>query len=174
MKGSTMLEGFKSKLQSLGTIGRLCKTAEAYALEDGQHEPGAEHFLLAALDLPDGTARLAFEELGADPAALRPAIADQYGDALRGIGIELEKMPKPSATAPLQARNGPFAAAPSGQEIMQQLAAQRSEHLPLFGAHVVAVVADMSQGVAARALRKMGVDQHALKATAEAIAVRSH
>lgn len=173
MKGLAMLDGFKSKLQSFGTIRRLCETAEAFALEDGQHEPGAEHFLLAALDLPDGTARLAFEELGADPGALRPAIADQYGDALRGIGIELVKMPKPSATAPMQARNGPFAAAPSGQEIMQQLAVQRGEHRPLLGAHVVAIVADMQQGVAARALRNLGVDQNALKLRAEAIAARS-
>jgi ATP-dependent Clp protease ATP-binding subunit ClpA len=172
MKGFSMLEGLKSKLQSVRTISRLCQAAEAYALQDGQHEPGAEHFLLAAFDLPDGTARLAFEELGADPQALRSAIADQYGDALRAIGIEAEKMPDPSGTARLQVRNGPFAAAPSGQEIMQELAAQRGEHRPLLGAHIVAVVAGMSQGVAARALRSMGVDRDALKAQAKAIAAR--
>lgn len=170
MKGLSMFEGLKSKLQSAGTIGRLCRTAEACALEDGQLEPGAEHFLLAALDLPDGTARLAFEELGVDPRALRPAIADQYNDALRAIGIELEKMPKPSETAPLRPKNGPFVAAPSGQEFMQKLAAQRGAHRPLLGAHVVAVVASEPQGVAARALRNLGVDRDALKARAEAIA----
>ena len=36
---------------------------------------------------------------------------------------------------------------------MKELAANRNDHRPLLGAHVVAIVAAMEQGVAARALR---------------------
>ena len=62
-----MLQGIKSKLADIGVIRFLSETAEAYALQDQQREPGAEHLLLAALDLPDGAARRAFEQAGASP-----------------------------------------------------------------------------------------------------------
>ncbi|WP_375763443.1 hypothetical protein ACE10X_34930 [Bradyrhizobium sp. Pha-3] len=50
-----MFKGIGSKLNDMGTIKFLCERAETYALQDQQREPGAEHFLLASLDLPDGT-----------------------------------------------------------------------------------------------------------------------
>jgi ClpA/ClpB-like protein len=50
--------------------------------------PGAEHLLLAALELPDGTARRAFERVGADPNALRQAIEEQHAEALCAVGID--------------------------------------------------------------------------------------
>ncbi|KQW25445.1 hypothetical protein ASE36_21140 [Rhizobium sp. Root274] len=167
-----MFESLRTKFRSAKTITRLCKTAEAYALKDGQHDPGAEHFLLAALDLPDGTARMAFEELGADPRTVRSAIADQYRDALRAIGVEITEMPTPSEAAPLLSKDILFEAAPSGQEIIQKLAAKRHYHRPLLSAHIVSVVTDAPQGVAARALRKLGIDRDELRARAEAIAER--
>lgn len=66
-----MFGRIRSKLNDMNTIKLLCEGAEAHALQDQQREPGAEHFLLAALDLPDGTARLAFEKAGAQPGALQ-------------------------------------------------------------------------------------------------------
>lgn len=60
-----MFAGIRSKLKNMNTIRILSERAETHALQDQQREPGAEHFLLAALDLPDGTARLAFEKAGA-------------------------------------------------------------------------------------------------------------
>lgn len=162
-----MFSTVRSKLKDMGTIKRLCDGAEAHALEDGKREPGAEHFLLAALDLPDGTARLAFERIGADPASFEPAIRAQYGEALRSLGIEpvIETRQDPPA-----ANTGIYRAAPSGQDVMRALTEGRASHAPLLGAHVVAVVAGFPLGVAARALRGMGVDRDALKASAERIA----
>ncbi|MEI2299409.1 Clp protease N-terminal domain-containing protein [Ensifer sp. MJa1] len=154
----------------MSTIKLLCERAEAHALQDQQREPGAEHFLLAALDLPDGTARLAFERVGVKPDALRAAIERQYDNALRSIGLNAD-MP---ADTPMSANAGVYQAAPSGQEIMQELAAARRDHSPLLGAHVVGIVAGMSHGVAARALRASGVDAVALKSAADAIAETGH
>lgn len=165
-----MFQEIKSKLNDMSTVKRLCERAEAHALQDHQREPGAEHFLLAALDLPDGTARLAFERAGVEPEALRAAIERQYGDALRSIGLRAEM---PTGT-PMSANAGIYQAAPSGREIMQALAAARKGHSPLLGAHVVGIVAGMSHGVAARALRALGVDIITLKSTADAIAEVGH
>ncbi len=160
-----MFKRIRSKLDDMSTIKRLCERAEAHALHDQQREPGAEHFLLAALDLPDGTARLAFERAGAEPDALKAAIERQYGDALLSIGLTVDTPPD----MPVSANSGAYQAAPSGQAIMQELAATRRDHAPLLGAHVVSIVAAMPQGVAPRALRALGVDPVILKSRADAI-----
>ncbi|WP_287235508.1 Clp protease N-terminal domain-containing protein [Mesorhizobium sp.] len=71
-----MLSGIKTSLSNVRTIKTLCESAENYALKDQQRQAGAEHFLLAAIDLPDNTARLAFREVGTDalPSATRSAL----------------------------------------------------------------------------------------------------
>tara|TARA_R110000850_G_scaffold29276_1_gene80894 strand:- start:2115 stop:2342 length:228 start_codon:yes stop_codon:yes gene_type:complete len=50
-----MFQALKTKFKNVTTLKFLCERAEIHALQDQQREPGAEHFLLAALDLPDGT-----------------------------------------------------------------------------------------------------------------------
>lgn len=164
-----MFDGIRSKLNDMSTIKRLCERAEVHALQDQEREPGAEHFLLAALDLPDGTARLAFEQAGVAPEALKAAIERQYGDALQSIGLTADALPDMSVSA----NPGAYKAAPSGQAIMQELAATRRDHAPLLSAHVVSIVADMPQGVASRALRALGVDPAILKSSADAIVEKS-
>lgn len=165
-----MFQGIKSKLADMGAVKRLCESAEAYALKDQQREPGAEHFLLAALDLPDGAARLAFEQVGIAPDDLNAAIQKQYDDALRLLGLQADA----PTGAPMSARPGVYHAAASGQAVLQELAATRQDHTPLNGAHVVSIVAGMSDGVAARALRSLGVDLARLKATADGIVRAGH
>lgn len=161
-----MLNFIQSKLSTIGTIKRLSELAEWHAQRDRLRRPGAEHYLLAALDLPDGTAHRAFLDAGADPDRLKSAIEKQYADALRSIGLE---QPKDDAEPEPQIRSqtGPYRAAPSGEHVLHQLATDGG-HKPLLGAHVVAVVAAMEHGVAARALRAMNIDRAALKRSAEA------
>ncbi|MCF6120951.1 Clp protease N-terminal domain-containing protein [Mesorhizobium muleiense] len=162
-----MLSGIKTRLSNARTIKTLCESAENYALKDQQRQAGAEHFLLAAIDLPDNTARLAFREIGADAAGFRDAVGAQYWEALRSVGVNAGEHKSGGLTPePLQGAAGLYDAAPSGAEVMKELAANRNDHRPLLGAHVVAIVAAMEQGVAARALRCMGVDPAALKAAA--------
>ena len=161
-----MLKGLKVKLDDMATIRRLCEAAEAHALRDQQREPGAEHFLLAALDLSDGTARLAFQRVGADPDALPAAIEQQYADALGAIGLAADALPDSAPPPPTRL----YHAATSGQQIMQELAESREDRGPLLGTHVVGVVAGLSQGVAARALRALGVDPVTLESAADEIA----
>jgi len=161
-----MFQRIRDHLESMRTLQRLCAGAEDHAHSRGSSAPGAEHFLLAALDLPDGSARRAFERLGVDPAAVPAAIEQQYRDALHGLGLDAAL---PDATPTTAARPNLYRAQPSGDELMQALAQSRKgQPGPLRGAHVVALVAGMPRGVAARTLQAMQLDASQLAAAAQA------
>jgi ATP-dependent Clp protease ATP-binding subunit ClpA len=162
-----LFQRIRDHFQSVRTLQQLCTGAEEYARAQGQSAPGAEHFLLAALDLPDGSARRAFERLGADPAAVPAAIEQQYRDALQGPGLGAPPLPEAKATT--TARPALYEAQASGQELMQALArARKGARGALRGAHVVALVAELPMGVAARTLRALQVDAAQLGAAARA------
>ncbi|UOD32127.1 Clp protease N-terminal domain-containing protein [Massilia violaceinigra] len=163
-----MFQRLRQRLGDMKTIQHLCRGAEKYALADQQREPAAEHFLLSALDLDDGTARRAFAQVDADPARLPQAIAQQYRDGLRFAGVAPGAADDALlAAAPLAHNRGLYRAAPSGADLMQALAQRRADDRgPLLGAHVVALVAAMRQGVAPRSLAALGVDAAALSAAA--------
>ena len=165
-----MFQRIRDHFQSMRTLRQLCTGAERHARAQGHGAPGAEHFLLAALDLPDGSARRVFERLGADPRALQAAIEQQYRDALQGLGLGAAVLPAAAATTAAPSRI--YQAQPSGQELMQALARSRKGRAgPLRGAHIVALVAEMPQGVAARTLRALRLDAAELAAAAHAEAL---
>ena len=159
-------------VRDVRTIKTLLSGAEAEAQRAGESLPGAEHLLLSALALPDGSARRAFERVGAHPDRLRAAIAQQHADALRSIGIE------PPDDAALDAEVDSETPAPTGvfrsnasvRHAFQAASemARSAEPPRLAGAHVVAAVAEMEHGTAARVLAAMGIDRSALAAAARA------
>lgn len=160
-----MFERIRQRVGDVKTIAQLCQGAERQAQQDGQAEPGAEHFLLAALDLPDGTARRVFERLGADAGDVRAAVHRQYADALSRIGVDAASFEAiDDASSPLPPGGGLYKAAPSGEAVMQALSRREGAQGrgPLLGAHVVAAVAALKQGVAARTLRAMGLEPEAV------------
>lgn len=146
-----LFAGLRRRFNDARTLARLCKAAEREARAAGQTEPGAEHFLLAALALPDGSARRAFEKLGIAPAQVRDAIERQYAAALGGADLE------PGAPLPGDGA-GAYRAAASGQELMQALARRPDREGGLSGSDVLRAIAAMRHGVAARALRELGLD----------------
>lgn len=151
------------------TINALLTGAEAEARRTGEALPGAEHLLSSALALPDGSARRAFERVGADPDALRPAIAGQHAEALRAVGIEpVSDDALDAAGAELTTPGtGPFRATASGRRAFQAAGdLARSTSSPLAGAHVVIAVTRMEHGTGPRALGHMGIDRGALAAAA--------
>jgi ATP-dependent Clp protease ATP-binding subunit ClpA len=159
----------RNPVPDMRTIKTLLTGAEEEALEAGESMPGAEHLLLSALAFPDGSARRAFERVGADPDELRAAIATQHADALRAIGIEPPDDAALDAAIGNQRRaaRGVFRSNASAHSAFQAAAKlARSESSPLGGAHVVAAVAGMEHGSAARALTVMGIDRTALAAAA--------
>ena len=153
-----MFDAIKKRFRDMGTIKALCEGAERHANLAGQKEPGAEHFVLAALDLPDGSARRVFERVRADPDGYRAAIAQQYENALRNVGIALPEGAAGFADAAAIA-SGPklYSGQPSAQALMRHLADQEKNGAPLLGAHVILAATDSQYGVAVRALQAMGV-----------------
>ncbi|TDC65512.1 Clp protease [Micromonospora sp. KC207] len=153
-------------IQDMRTIKTLLTAAEAVAQQAGDNLPGPEHLLLAAFDLPDGTARRVFERAGADPAGFRAAVDEAHRQAMHDIGVHVASagLPLPAA-APA---GGIYRLTAPGQEVFQAAVqlAKAGRRSPLRGAHVVAAVADQERGTVARVLKTLGVDRGALSAAA--------
>jgi ATP-dependent Clp protease ATP-binding subunit ClpA len=158
----------KNPIQDMRTIKALLTGAEEIAREAGESQPGAEYLLLAALALPEGSARRAFARIGADPDAFGSAIAAQHADALRALGIEppAEETLAPTTDVQPSRMYRSSASLQSAFQTATKLA--RDDGDRLIGAHAVAAVAGMEHGTAVRALRTMGVDPVRLAAAAAA------
>ncbi|UTY57760.1 Clp protease N-terminal domain-containing protein [Massilia sp. erpn] len=155
-----MFDRIKQRLRDMGTIKRLCEGAEKHANADGQALAGAEHFILAALDLPDGTARLALQRINVAPEQYRAAIARQHQEAMQFADVAAlpEEVQQDAALPPA---GGLYRAQASAQALLQQLNEHKKEEdgaLPLLGAHVLLAVSSAQYGTAVRALRVLGVD----------------
>lgn len=158
------------RLNDIKTIKTLCLGAERYAYKNGEESPGAEHFLLAAVDLSDGTAGRVFEEFGVGTDEIEEAIKNQYHEALEHVGIVPSKIDLESDDPKIAKRTNPFyETKPSAQSMMKELAALRKhdKDTPLLGLHVLEVLSAKELGVVARTLNSLKIDQASLK---EAIA----
>lgn len=161
-----MLQRLKQRIAAMRTIKTLCETAERHARATGEQAPGPEHFLLAALDLPDGMARRAFTRAGADPARLADAIAAQHRSALAAVGVDPALLDDDTPAGPPPRL---FQAQGAMQAVMRELAdLPRPTGTALTGAHVALVIAGHRHGTAARALRALGIDGDRLAAAAQA------
>jgi ATP-dependent Clp protease ATP-binding subunit ClpA len=144
-------------------MNAMFPAAELEAKRLGEKEPAEEHLVLAALELPEGSARRAFERIGADPVAFRMAIAKQRNDALRAAEIAAldedveENTPKPDLSFAVTRTS------PSAQMVFKKVVELvPTENSPIYGAYIVMVAAGIEQGKTAEALRSMGVDTDAL------------
>ena len=152
-------------LDDMRTIKQLLTEAERIAREMGEEEPGAEHLLLSALGLPDGSAARALGSLGVDAARLRLALREEQADALVSAGVPRETAEAMAEPAPLGAAGVPllYASGPSAREVFQEAGRlARSSKQRLVGAHVVAAVAELERGTLPRALDRLGVDRRRL------------
>jgi ATP-dependent Clp protease ATP-binding subunit ClpA len=154
-----------SMFRDMRTIKKLLERAEVVARELGEEEPGAEHLLLASFDLPDGATARVLGRFDIDEAGLRRAIVGQHADALVTAGVDasvaehLADAPALEGGPPI----GPYRSKVSAQEAFQAAGdLARSSKERFGGAHVVAAVAAMEHGMAARALDRLGVDRAAL------------
>jgi ATP-dependent Clp protease ATP-binding subunit ClpA len=157
----------RNALRQMSTIKALLTAAEDEARAMGEQQPGAEHLLLAALDLPDGAARRAFARFGVDADDLRKAIVQVDADALASLGLEPTVAATLAARRPIRPADGRpriYRSSPSAQEAFQAAAAlARAEKPSRFsGAHVVAAVAEQQEGTAARMLEALRIDRREL------------
>ena len=170
MLNSRLCKAVRQRLRDAGTLKQLCFRAESLANAEGQREPGAQHFVLAALELPDGTARQAFTTLDVTPAQFRAAIAAQYRSALAHVGIHADVIDELDDDGPsLPTARGPYRTQPSAQALMAVLtrevmkpAQARDATTPLLSAHVLLAAGAAKRGVNARAFAALGVTLESL------------
>ncbi|MEW8323534.1 MAG: Clp protease N-terminal domain-containing protein [Candidatus Thiodiazotropha taylori] len=152
-----MFNRIRLRFRDMRTVSKLIAGADKQASLLVEEKPGAEHFVLSALNLEDGTAKRAFERLGADSGKFQAAVEKQYSEALSHIGMDppsLDIQPEPIETTKTFQESQA-----SGQDLMKKLFAlkQQDKQHPLLGAHVLCAVADMQHGVVSRAFRVMGI-----------------
>ena len=158
-------------LDDMRTIRQLLTDAERIAREMGEEQPGAEHLLLSAMGLPDGSAARVFGGLGIDEAAIRAALRDEHADALVAAGVARETAEAMAEPSPLGEAGKPrlYPAGPSAQEVFQEAGRlARTSKQRLAGAHVVAAVASLERGTLPRVLDRLGVDRQRLADAARA------
>lgn len=158
---------FADKLAEMRTIKALLGRAESIAHELGDEQPGAEHLLLSAVELPDGVARAAFARVDADADQLSAAVVRQHEAALAAAGIEVPAgvpRPVPGDDRTLVSFND------AGRQAFQRSTKLVKEFrpAPFGGAHVVLAICEQEHGPVARALRVLEVDRAELAAAARA------
>jgi ATP-dependent Clp protease ATP-binding subunit ClpA len=159
----------KNALDDMRTIKQLLTDAESIARELGEREPAAEHLLLSAIGLPDGTAGRALAAVGVDAAAIRAALVALEADALVSVGVPRDRAEALATPQPLGPDRKPllYGAGPTARDAFRAAGeAARRARQRLRGAHVVIVIADIERGTIARVLDRLGVDRDVLRAAA--------
>ena len=142
------------------TIRALLEGAERESAAMGEPEPGAEHVLISAALLPDGTAARALASLGLDADSLRAAVQGVHSDALGGISITVPVTPR---------TRGVMRSQDSVRELLRATARERSAHASkrFVSAHVLLGVTELEGGTALLALERLDVTPARLRAAAE-------
>ena len=159
-----MLKKLRDRFESMRAIADLSTRAEAIARRWGVVEPAAEHFLLAALEMPDNSAAQALSALGHDQASLEDAIREQHSATLAIAGISQEHVVEgefiggPTDT-------GLYRAAATGKQLMQILSRQARERNSggFRSLQVLEAALAMRHGVVPRVLKKLGVEDQLVK-----------
>lgn len=156
-----MFNRIKLRINDMKTINQLIPNAETHANALGEETAGAEHYVLSALDLEDGSAKRIFESLNISAKDYYDAINKQYERALNSVGINTESV----AVEPVINQSLLPGAHPSGKQLMKSLHAlkKNDKDTPLLGAHVLQVAAEIKYGVAARAFKELGITSDDLK-----------
>lgn len=169
-----MFQAFRRRLRDVRTIAGLFKAAEQASRAHGEPMPGSEHFVLAALSLPDGTAVSAFRLLGVDQGDFEATLSTQDATALAAIKVDVPVGPVHRLPTPPAPRR--YDSQPSAQLLLRRMTAAQPSRVgrDLMSADVLIAVAEEEHSAAARAFRSLGVTPERLRGAAtEALDERS-
>lgn len=158
-------------LNDARTLSQLCQTAEDLGRAHGRAKPASEHFVLAALDLPDGTANEAFKLLAINRTRFIAALDEQRVSALEAVGVAVTQSPTTKAAEDLLPPKGKlYEAEPSGQTLVQRLAnsGRVRNGRRLLSADVLLAVSQEVNSSASRAFHKLGISGEELANAASA------
>lgn len=164
-----MFRTLKSRAAAVKAISALLTQAEEIARRRGAERPAAEHLVLAALQLPDGTAARALERMGSSAAAFGAALDAQEAEDLERIGVHADNDRIRSELPPPGEPGGVYRSEPSAQELFRAAGEDARRGGGSFvGAHVLRAAAALDHGPTARALRRMGIEATGLRTAASA------
>lgn len=164
-----MFRRLKARAADVKTISGLLLQAEEIARSGGTDKPAAEHLVLAALHLPDGTASRTLARVGLSGEDLRGALEDQEVGDLERIGIQAPDDQIRAELPELTAPTGVYQSEPSAQQLFRAAGDDaRRNGEPLVGAHVLRAAAASEHGTTARVLRRLGIEPGALERAATA------
>lgn len=150
------------RFRDMKTLAKLIPGAEEEAKAMGEQKPGAEHFVLSALKLEDGTAIRVFSKFGIDSKKFQNAIKAQYDEALNSIGMKRDStVIEPD---PIKLNKVFLDSKPSGQDLIKSLFKLKKEdkQRPLLGVHVLIVAASIEHGVVPRAFKSLEINKKLL------------
>ncbi len=149
------LRKLRDRKRDMSTLSNVLTESLAIAQRNNAEHAGAEHLMLAALNMNDGTARRAFERVDANPDDFAAAIDTQLGSAVPSL-----EMPETTADANDKAamKLKPDATYDAAVKATHGFHNSAEANGPLSGAHFVAGIATIEHGSAARALKEMGID----------------
>ena len=161
-----MLQALRRARADLSTMNHLFPEAERLARGDGADQPGAEHLLLAALDL-DGTALAALGELDIDRERLARAVQEQHDEALRSIGIVADENAIDAALPVPGPPTGIYRSSPSLQQTFQRaVKLAKADKAPLQSVHILLASTENEHGTLRRAFEHLGTDCESVRSVA--------
>ncbi|MBK7822012.1 MAG: Clp protease [Tessaracoccus sp.] len=144
-------------IHDIRTINALLTEAERQALSLGDSAPGAEHLVLAALMLDEGSAR---DLLGINDTRFRDALVATHAAALEKVGISVPA----EGLSPAPAKPGVYRSEASAQEVFQRAKVlAKQDRGGLKGAHIIRAAAEREHGTVARVLKHLGIDREFLR-----------
>jgi ATP-dependent Clp protease ATP-binding subunit ClpA len=159
-----MFDKLRRARADIATMNALFPAAERIARDDGIEQPGAEHLLLASLDLDDGIASNALSAFDVSPAEFRAAIVGQHEEALHKIGVVADDNAIAAALPASGEPTGAYRAQGSLQTAFQQaVALAKRDKAPLNSGYFLLAITDAERGTAVRALQYLGVDPTLLR-----------
>ncbi|HSK94506.1 MAG TPA: Clp protease N-terminal domain-containing protein [Candidatus Angelobacter sp.] len=158
-------------IRDMRTIGALLGEAERIARRLGDEEPGAEHLLLAAVGLPDGSAGRALQAVGVSAVQLERAVVEVQAAGLERAGFEpgaAARLAEPVAVPPAEGV-GVYRSSPTAQELFRAAGDRaRAARQRFAGVHVVLAASEVEAGTMRRVLDRLGIDRQRLREVAEA------
>ena len=144
----------------IATLSTVLSTAERESQALGDSIPGAEHVVLAALQLEDSSAR---DALGVSADKFRDAISAVHAAALESLGIDAST----AASSPAPTPPALYQSSPSAREVIQRTRLIHKANKPsgLRAVFFVQAAAEQEQGTTARVLESLGIDRSTLAAS---------
>ena len=160
-----LLKKLRSRQADMKTLASVMEHSLAQAANAGEEIAGAHHLALAVFAMPDGAAETVMAELGTSGSAFEAELKSLDATTLTDIGFEIVDLDLESGPVPPKRLGKTDATYEAAIKAAYEFH-NTGTYEPLSGAHLLAGIASVDLGVAARVFRALGVDRDEVVAAA--------